>query len=123
VDILCDAESSELGVDPTVRAIRCPFAAHLEQEQLPVRLSTLRPGACGDERVTFEPVDGPVNDSIDDAYRAKYHRVSTGAHDQRPCPLGDYGSHAAQRNAALRIGVGVDAQSRSGVSADVCQNQ
>lgn len=23
--------------------------------------------------VTFEPVDGPINDSIDDAYRLKYH--------------------------------------------------
>jgi hypothetical protein len=25
------------------------------------------------EEVTFEPVDGPVNNRIDDAYRAKYH--------------------------------------------------
>jgi len=25
------------------------------------------------KEVTFEPVDGPVNDRIDDAYRAKYH--------------------------------------------------
>ena len=24
------------------------------------------------KEVTFEPVDGPVNDRIDDAYRAKY---------------------------------------------------
>ncbi|MGD0696678.1 MAG: DUF2255 family protein [Terriglobia bacterium] len=24
------------------------------------------------KEVTFEPVDGPINDSIDDAYRAKY---------------------------------------------------
>jgi hypothetical protein len=23
--------------------------------------------------VSFEPVDGPINDRIDDAYRAKYH--------------------------------------------------
>jgi len=23
--------------------------------------------------VAFEPVDGPINDRIDDAYRAKYH--------------------------------------------------
>lgn len=23
--------------------------------------------------VTFEPVDGPINDRIDDDYRAKYH--------------------------------------------------
>jgi hypothetical protein len=26
------------------------------------------------EEVTFEPVDGPINDLIDDAYRAKYHK-------------------------------------------------
>jgi hypothetical protein len=26
------------------------------------------------KEVTFEPVDGPINDLIDDAYRAKYHR-------------------------------------------------
>ena len=25
------------------------------------------------KEVTFEPVDGPINDRIDDAYRAKYH--------------------------------------------------
>ena len=25
------------------------------------------------EEVTFEPVEGPINDLIDDAYRAKYH--------------------------------------------------
>jgi hypothetical protein len=25
------------------------------------------------KEVTFEPVEGPVNDRIDDAYRAKYH--------------------------------------------------
>ena len=25
------------------------------------------------KEVNFEPVDGPVNDRIDDAYRAKYH--------------------------------------------------
>ena len=24
------------------------------------------------KEVTFEPVDGPINDLIDDAYRAKY---------------------------------------------------
>ncbi|MBY5750995.1 DUF2255 family protein [Rhizobium leguminosarum bv. viciae] len=24
--------------------------------------------------VAFEPVDGPINDRIDDAYRAKYHK-------------------------------------------------
>jgi hypothetical protein len=25
------------------------------------------------KNVTFEPVDGPINDLVDDAYRAKYH--------------------------------------------------
>ncbi len=25
------------------------------------------------KKVTFEPVDGPINNPIDDAYRAKYH--------------------------------------------------
>jgi hypothetical protein len=25
------------------------------------------------KEVTFEPVDGPINDLVDDAYRAKYH--------------------------------------------------
>jgi hypothetical protein len=25
------------------------------------------------KEVTFEPVDGPINDLIDDAYRAKYN--------------------------------------------------
>lgn len=25
------------------------------------------------KEITFEPVDGPINDRIDDAYRAKYH--------------------------------------------------
>jgi hypothetical protein len=25
------------------------------------------------KEVTFEPVDGPINNRIDDAYRAKYH--------------------------------------------------
>jgi len=28
------------------------------------------------KEVTFEPVDGPINDRIDDAYRAKYHSSS-----------------------------------------------
>jgi hypothetical protein len=25
------------------------------------------------KEVTFEPVDGPINDRVDDAYHAKYH--------------------------------------------------
>jgi hypothetical protein len=37
------------------------------------------------KEVTFEPVDGPINNRIDDAYRAKYHgspylRPMIGAH-------------------------------------------
>jgi hypothetical protein len=28
------------------------------------------------KEVTFEPVDGPINERIDDAYRAKYHNSS-----------------------------------------------
>jgi hypothetical protein len=28
------------------------------------------------KEVTFEPVDGPINDRIDNAYRAKYHDSS-----------------------------------------------
>ena len=28
------------------------------------------------KEVIFEPVDGPINDRIDDAYRAKYHGSS-----------------------------------------------
>jgi hypothetical protein len=30
-------------------------------------------GASIAKEVTFEPVDGPINDLVDDAYRAKYH--------------------------------------------------
>jgi hypothetical protein len=30
-------------------------------------------GAGITKEVTFEPVDGPINERIDDAYRAKYH--------------------------------------------------
>ena len=29
--------------------------------------------ACMTKEVTFEPVDGSINDLVDDAYRAKYH--------------------------------------------------
>jgi hypothetical protein len=28
------------------------------------------------KEVSFEPVDGPINDLIDEAYRAKYHASS-----------------------------------------------
>ena len=43
--------------------------------QAAVRQRTGRITAAGmTKEVTFEPVDGPINDLIDDAYRAKYHR-------------------------------------------------
>jgi hypothetical protein len=39
-----------------------------------VRQQAGRIAAAGmTKEVTFEPVDGPINDLIDDAYRAKYH--------------------------------------------------
>ena len=41
--------------------------------QAAVRQKTGRIAAAGiTKEVTFEPVDGPINDLIDDAYRAKY---------------------------------------------------
>jgi hypothetical protein len=36
------------------------------------------------KEVAFEPVDGPVNDRIDDAYRAKYRASRTSARGRRP---------------------------------------
>ena len=42
--------------------------------QAAVRHNTGRIIAAGmTKEVTFEPVDGPINNRIDDAYRAKYH--------------------------------------------------
>lgn len=42
--------------------------------QAAVRQKAGRITAAGMTReVSFEPVDGPINDCIDDAYRAKYH--------------------------------------------------
>jgi hypothetical protein len=42
--------------------------------QAAVRQKAGRITAAGmTKEVTFEPVEGPVNDRIDDAYRAKYH--------------------------------------------------
>ena len=54
--------------------------------QAAVRQKAGRIIAAGMTReVTFEPADGPINDLIDDAYRAKYHgspylRPMIGAH-------------------------------------------
>jgi hypothetical protein len=47
--------------------------------------------------VRFEPVDGPVNDHIDDAYRAKY-RGSSYRHDPRTGAGSDGPDCAAQQN-------------------------
>ena len=45
--------------------------------QAAVRQKAGRITAAGmTKEVTFEPVDGPINDRIDDAYRAKYHGSS-----------------------------------------------
>jgi hypothetical protein len=42
--------------------------------QAAVRQQAGRITAAGmTKEVTFEPVDGPINDLVDDAYRAKYH--------------------------------------------------
>jgi hypothetical protein len=42
--------------------------------QAAVRQQAGRITAAGIRKeVTFEPVDGPINDLVDDAYRAKYH--------------------------------------------------
>ena len=42
--------------------------------QAAVRQKAGRITAAGmTKEVTFEPVDGPINDRVDDAYRAKYH--------------------------------------------------
>jgi hypothetical protein len=42
--------------------------------QAAVRQKAGRISAAGmTKEVTFEPVNGPINDLIDDAYRAKYH--------------------------------------------------
>jgi hypothetical protein len=42
--------------------------------QAAVRQKARRIIAAGmTKEITFEPVDGPINNRIDDAYRAKYH--------------------------------------------------
>jgi hypothetical protein len=42
--------------------------------QAAVRQKAGRITAAGlTKEVTFEPIDGPINDRIDDTYRAKYH--------------------------------------------------
>jgi len=42
--------------------------------QAAVRQKAGRITAAGmTKEVTFEPVDGPINDLVNDAYRAKYH--------------------------------------------------
>ena len=41
------------------------------------------------KEVTFEPVDGPINDRIDHAYRAKYRQPVPQPHDRRARSLRD----------------------------------
>ena len=49
------------------------------------------------KEVTFEPVDGPINDRIDDAYRAKYRGSPyLGPMIGAPRPLRDGQGHAAR---------------------------
>ncbi len=40
--------------------------------------------------VTFERVEGPIIDRIDDAYRAKYHSARISADDRRTRPRCDH---------------------------------
>ena len=48
------------------------------------------------KEVTFEPVDGPINDLIDDAYRAKYRwQPVSQLDDRRTRSLRDSQGHAA----------------------------
>ena len=54
------------------------------------------------KEVAFEPVDGPINDLIDDAYRAKYQRQPVPRpDDQRPRPLRDGQGHAARHRCLI----------------------
>ena len=48
------------------------------------------------KEVTFEPIEGPVNDRIDDAYRAKYRGSPslTKSDDRHTRPLSDSQGHA-----------------------------
>lgn len=66
--------------------------------QAAVRQKAGRITAAGITReVTFEPVDGPINDRIDDAYRAKISRQPVPqSYDRRPCPRSDSQGHATR---------------------------
>ena len=62
--------SVAVGEDLYVRAYNGPASRWYEAAQ---RQKAGRITAAGVTKdVTFEPVDGPINDRIDDAYRAKY---------------------------------------------------
>lgn len=62
--------SVAVGEDLYVRAYNGPAS---RWHQAALRQKAGRITAAGMTRdVTFEPVDGPINDRIDDAYRAKY---------------------------------------------------
>jgi hypothetical protein len=63
--------SVALGEDLYVRAY---YGQSSRWYQAAVREKAGRITSAGmTKEVTFEPADGPVNDLIDDAYRAKYH--------------------------------------------------
>ncbi len=54
--------------------VRAYYGRNSRWYQAAVRQKAGRITAAGmTKEVTFEPVDGPINDLIDDAYRAKYH--------------------------------------------------
>jgi hypothetical protein len=54
--------------------VRAYYGRNSRWYQAAVRQKAGRITAAGmTKEVTFEPVEGPINDRIDDAYRAKYH--------------------------------------------------
>ena len=54
--------------------VRAYYGQNSRWYQAAVREKAGRITAAGmTKEVTFEPVDGPINERIDDAYRAKYH--------------------------------------------------
>ncbi len=46
------------------------------------------------KEVTFEPVDGPINDRIDESYRASTMVALPQPDDRRACPFRDSQGHA-----------------------------
>jgi hypothetical protein len=65
------------------------------------------------KEVTFEPVYGPINNRIDDAYRAKYHEEHIPQpDDRRPCAHRDSQGDAARDCARIREGTAQLVQAR-----------